>query len=140
MKLCNPKHPVLSKAEKKPTFDNMDEKISLNSKFENSNIRLNLVPTASAKQMAMGGGGAKSQEDIDSQVQKERCFIIDSVIVRIMKARKVETHNELTGSVISQIQLFKAQPLMIKKRIESLIEREYLERDKDSRAKYVYKP
>ena len=29
---------------------------------------------------------------------------------------------------------------MIKKRIESLIEREYLERDKDQKNKYIYKP
>jgi len=36
--------------------------------------------------------------------------------------------------------MFQAQPLLIKKRIESLIEREYLERDSKDRAKYIYKP
>ena len=36
--------------------------------------------------------------------------------------------------------MFNAQPQMIKKRIEGLIEREYLERDKDQRNKYIYKP
>lgn len=102
-------------------------------KFENSNIRLNLVPQPNAKKMAEGAGGAKSQNEIDSEVQKERGMIIDAVIVRTMKARKVETHNELVTTVISQIHLFKAQPMLIKKRIESLIEREYLERDKNDR-------
>lgn len=57
-----------------------------------------------------------------------------------MKARKVEIHNDLVTTVISQIHLFKAQPLHIKKRIESLIEREYLERDPANRSKYIYKP
>ena len=67
-------------------------------------------------------------------------MIIDAVCVRIMKSRKVETHNELMGAIVRQITMFNAQPIMIKKRIESLIEREYLERDKDQRSKYIYKP
>jgi cullin 3 len=58
-------------------------------------------------------------------------MLIDAVVVRIMKSRKVEVHLELMNSTIRQITMFQAQPLMIKKRIESLIEREYLERDKD---------
>jgi cullin-4 len=36
--------------------------------------------------------------------------------------------------------MFAAQPPMIKKRIESLIEREYLERDPKEKARYVYMP
>jgi hypothetical protein len=67
-------------------------------------------------------------------------MIIDATCVRIMKSRKVETHNELMSAIIRQITMFNAQPIMIKKRIESLIEREYLERDKDQRNKYIYKP
>lgn len=67
-------------------------------------------------------------------------MIVDATCVRIMKSRKVETHTELMSSIIRQITMFNAQPQMIKKRIESLIEREYLERDKDQRNKYIYKP
>lgn len=59
---------VLAKELKKPNFDKPDEKVTLNSKFENSNIRLMLVPQPNAKQMAQGAGGAKSQDDIDSEV------------------------------------------------------------------------
>jgi hypothetical protein len=68
MKLCNPKTMVLAKEIKKPTFDNAKEKISLNKKFENSNIRLNLVPQPNQKMMAQGAGGTKTQDDIDSEV------------------------------------------------------------------------
>jgi hypothetical protein len=42
--------------------------------------------------MAEGGGGIKSTSDLDQELQKERSMIIDAVIVRIMKARKVENH------------------------------------------------
>lgn len=140
LKLCNPKSQVLTKEISKPNFDNPNEKILLNEKFENSNIRLQLVPSPNAKMMAQGAGGTKTQDDIENDVQKERGMIIDAVIVRTMKARKVEQNNELVTTVISQITLFKAQPLLIKKRIESLIEREYLERDKEQKSKYIYKP
>lgn len=49
-------------------------------------------------------------------------------------------YQDLLKDVMTQITLFKAQPSDVKKRIESLIEREYLERDKDNKAKFIYKP
>ena len=79
--------------------------------------------------MAEGAGGIKSTTDLDQELLKERSMIIDAVVVRIMKARKVEIHQKLVESVIKQTTMFAAQPPMIKKRIESLIERDYIERD-----------
>ena len=67
-------------------------------------------------------------------------MIIDACVVRIMKARKVLMHTELLKDVMLQITLFKSQPGDIKKRIESLIERDYLERDPANKAKFIYKP
>jgi hypothetical protein len=57
-----------------------------------------------------------------------------------MKARKTEKHNQLMEDVIKQISIFLPQPQMIKQRIESLIEREYLKRDEAERSKYIYLP
>lgn len=88
--------------------------------------------------MSQGAGGTKTSDGIDEEIQKERGMVIDAVVVRIMKSRKVEMHNELLSAVVQQIHNFKAQPIMVKKRIESLIEREYLKRDNDNRAKYIY--
>jgi hypothetical protein len=42
--------------------------------------------------------------------------------------------------VMKQITIFMPQPQMIKQRIESLIEREYLKRDDADRSKYIYLP
>jgi hypothetical protein len=53
-----------------------------------------------------------------------------------MKARKSMEHRTLVGEVMTQIK-FPANSSDIKKRIESLIEREYLERAVD-RAQYNY--
>lgn len=36
--------------------------------------------------------------------------------------------------------MFQAQPLMIKQRIESLIERAYMKRDEKNKAMYIYVP
>jgi hypothetical protein len=57
-----------------------------------------------------------------------------------MKARKTENHNELLMEVTRQIHTFVAQPALIKARIESLIERDYLKRDDEVRGKYIYLP
>ena len=57
--------------------------------------------------------------------------------MRIMKARKVMTHNLLISEVLAQL-VFPSGASDVKKRIESLIEREYLERDADSSSTYKY--
>ena len=70
-------------------------------------------------------------------VSKDRLYFIDAAVVRIMKARKAVDHRDLMGEVLAQLK-FPASSSDIKKRIESLIEREYMERvDGVSRYKYL---
>ena len=57
---------------------------------------------------------------------------------RIMKARKRLKHHQLIAEVLAQLHFFKPQPKTVKKRIEHLIEREYLERDPDDQTVYKY--
>lgn len=55
------------------------------------------------------------------------------------QARKTLQHNDLIAEVTRQMNSrFSAVPAFIKKRIESLIERDYLERGKDDRRMYTY--
>ncbi|KAL4421065.1 hypothetical protein ABPG77_001360 [Micractinium sp. CCAP 211/92] len=73
------------------------------------------------------------------KVEEDRKPQIEAAIVRIMKSRKRLGHNELIGEVTRQLAArFLPQPQVIKKRIESLIDREFLERDSTDRSTYVY--
>lgn len=64
------------------------------------------------------------------RVTQDRSNAVDAALVRIMKSRKKLGVNQLKIEVITLMQTFKPDDALIKKRIENLIEREYLERDK----------
>jgi len=72
------------------------------------------------------------------RVDKGREYQLDAAIVRIMKTRQTLKHQELVMEVSRAIRLFVPQPAEIKKRIEQLINKEYLERDEDDRKMYNY--
>ena len=72
------------------------------------------------------------------RVEEDRSIAIEAAIVRIMKARKRLKHHQLIAEVLAQLHFFKPQPKTVKKRIEHLIEREYLERDPDDQTVYKY--
>ncbi|KIK63142.1 hypothetical protein GYMLUDRAFT_41464 [Collybiopsis luxurians FD-317 M1] len=81
--------------------------------------------------------GEESKETHD-RIDEERRHQIEACIVRIMKDRKHMTHNDLVNEVTRLLaNRFQPNPLIIKKRIEGLIEREYLERCED-RKSYNY--
>ena len=70
--------------------------------------------------------------NISVVVTQDRRHAVDAAIVRIMKSRKTLQHQQLTLECVQQLQrMFKPDFKLIKKRIEDLVQREYLERDKD---------
>lgn len=73
-------------------------------------------------------------------VLKERGQIIDAHAVKQMKTNKTMLYKDLMQKVMDSITTFKAQPTMIKERIQSLIENDYMKRDEDIRAKLIYVP
>ena len=56
--------------------------------------------------------------------------------LHIMKARKTHTHSDLTAELFGQLK-FPVEISDVKKRIESLIEREYMERS-ETKGSYNY--
>ena len=80
---------------------------------------------------------AEEVERTHEEVFRDRQYQVDAVIVRTMKARKTMSHTSLMAELMTQLR-FPARSADLKKRIESLIEREYLARDKDDSSIYIY--
>ncbi|KAJ2551349.1 ubiquitin ligase (cullin) of SCF [Coemansia sp. RSA 1933] len=104
---------------------------SLNPDYKSKRLRLNL---AGIKKPEQKREAAETMRSVDI----DRTVNIQAAIVRIMKARKTLGHRQLVEDTISQIRLFQAQVDDIKKAIDQLIEREYIERSEESRDIYNY--
>jgi len=81
----------------------------------------------------------KQVQEVHENVQQDRKLAIEACIVRVMKSRVSMTHSALVNEVIQALSvLFRPDARIIKKRIEDLIQREYLERD-DTGTGYKYR-
>ncbi|KAJ6962609.1 cullin-1-like isoform X1 [Populus alba x Populus x berolinensis] len=79
------------------------------------------------------------RKKVVEDVHKDRRYAIDAAIVRIMKSRKVLGHQQLVMECVEQLtRMFKPDIKAIKKRIEDLISRDYLERDKENPNMFRY--
>jgi cullin-4 len=69
----------------------------------------------------------------------EREYTLDAAIVRIMKARKRMPYEQLKTATVGEVRRhFAPDVSLIKKRIELLVEQEYIERDEEDVNVYVY--
>eukprot|EP01094_Clydonella_sp_ATCC50884_P028172 TRINITY_DN8371_c0_g1_i2.p1 TRINITY_DN8371_c0_g1~~TRINITY_DN8371_c0_g1_i2.p1 ORF type:complete len:738 (+),score=239.95 TRINITY_DN8371_c0_g1_i2:74-2287(+) len=106
--------------------------ISLNMNFKCKLFKFKVQTAASTNSQ-------KNREVTRERVDEDRKHQIEACIVRVMKSRKSMQHALLVSEVCSQLaSRFRPKPLVIKKRIESLIEREYLERAQGDRKVYNY--
>nr|XP_032510695.1 cullin-3 isoform X2 [Danaus plexippus plexippus] len=89
--------------------------------------------------VAAKGESEPERRETRNKVDEDRKHEIEAAIVRIMKARKKMAHTLLVAEVTEQLRVrFLPSPVVIKKRIEGLIEREYLARTPDDRKVYTY--
>eukprot|EP01023_Acetabularia_acetabulum_P005424 TRINITY_DN12210_c1_g1_i1.p2 TRINITY_DN12210_c1_g1~~TRINITY_DN12210_c1_g1_i1.p2 ORF type:complete len:101 (-),score=23.71 TRINITY_DN12210_c1_g1_i1:206-508(-) len=73
------------------------------------------------------------------EVEKDRRYAVDAAIVRIMKSRRVLKHQQLVVETVQQLKrMFSPDFKLIKKRIEDLVAREYLERSPEDNSTYRY--
>ncbi|KAJ8396093.1 hypothetical protein AAFF_G00021660 [Aldrovandia affinis] len=81
----------------------------------------------------------QEMEQTRSAVDEDRKMYLQAAIVRIMKARKVLRHNMLIQEVINQSKArFNPSISMIKKCIEVLIDKQYIERSQNTADEYSY--
>mmetsp|Transcript_15091 Transcript_15091/g.45575 ORF Transcript_15091/g.45575 Transcript_15091/m.45575 type:complete len:755 (-) Transcript_15091:786-3050(-) len=79
------------------------------------------------------------KKKVVEDVSKERTHAVDAAIVRTMKSRKRLGLTQIISEVVQQLsKMFQADVRMIKKQVESLIDREYLKRDEDNPNMFLY--
>jgi len=71
---------------------------------------------------------------------KERTFVVQAHIVKVMKAQKQYRFQNVVTDVIRNVTMFRADPKMVKEQIEVLIRDEYMKRDDNDRANLIYIP
>eukprot|EP00388_Colpodella_angusta_P037293 GDKK01041213.1.p1 GENE.GDKK01041213.1~~GDKK01041213.1.p1 ORF type:complete len:855 (-),score=200.00 GDKK01041213.1:76-2538(-) len=109
-----------------------DDKFVVNTSFTASVRRLKLpVPALMDKEAKSGAVSGQAR------VEEDRSHQIDAAIVRIMKANRVMSSQDLINEVQQQLQFFKPHQKVIKLRFDSLLERDYMKRDTDTN-KFVY--
>ncbi|KAL6658952.1 hypothetical protein ACP70R_002992 [Stipagrostis hirtigluma subsp. patula] len=110
-----------------------DDSFSVNDKFSSKLFKVKIGTVVAQKETD------PEKLETRQRVEEDRKPQIEAAIVRIMKSRRVLDHNSIMTEVTKQLQpRFLPNPVVIKKRIESLIEREFLERDKADRKLYRY--
>eukprot|EP00243_Klebsormidium_subtile_P006329 TRINITY_DN2673_c0_g1_i1.p1 TRINITY_DN2673_c0_g1~~TRINITY_DN2673_c0_g1_i1.p1 ORF type:complete len:750 (+),score=285.37 TRINITY_DN2673_c0_g1_i1:24-2252(+) len=106
---------------------------------QNDTFAFNLAFTNPLRRVKVPLPPMDEKKKVIEDVDKDRRYAIDASIVRIMKSRKVLAHQQLVLECVEQLgRMFKPDFKVIKKRIEDLISREYLERDKDNPNMFRY--
>ena len=130
------------KFEEKKDFNNSIGsllKIKLILKDENNNsYYLNKNFTFNAKRIKLINEVNQEEYIKKEKIKDERNEAIDGTIIRILKSKTKIGHNDLINAVLSQLDRFKIKIASIKARIDSLISRELISRDKDDPNIYVY--
>lgn len=145
--LCTSRHRILRKGSKGKHISGDNDTFTLNnsykSQFKRVKIPLVSMKEAAKSKAATGGGigndDANGSSKLPPLVEEERRHLVEAAIVRIMKTRKTLQHNDLIAEVTKQLTVrFVPAPQFIKKRIEGLIERDYLERSEQDHRLYQY--
>eukprot|EP00877_Chromochloris_zofingiensis_P012104 jgi/Chrzof1/7147/Cz02g12240.t1 len=109
---------------------NDDDVLCYNAGFANKLLRIR-INTIQLKETP------EENKKTNEQVLQERQYQIDAAIVRTMKTRKTLSHKLLVAEVLTQLK-FQLKGSDLKKRIDNLIEREYMARDPDDSSVYNY--
>ncbi|CAH8620215.1 unnamed protein product [Dicrocoelium dendriticum] len=112
----------------------LDSRIILNRGFISKRLKLKVNLSSQSKETTQADA-----EQMDRQVNEDRRYFIQAAIVRIMKTRKQIDHTSLIKSVLQQAgSRFQPSVPLIKRCVESLIEKGYIERSPDDADQYSY--
>jgi len=109
---------------------NSTDRFTLNTSFDHKLIRIK-INQVQLKETP------EENSSTTQRVVQDRHYQIDAAVVRIMKTRKTLSHAQLISEVFAQLK-FPLSTSVVKTRIESLLEREYMKRSADNANAYEY--
>lgn len=113
------------------------DRFAFNPEFVSKTIRIKIPSVNAASRVE----NDEERKETDQKNEETRMYITDAAIVRIMKQRKELGHSQLVTEVIQVLtSRFKPDVPLIKRRIEALLGREYLDRSElpDGSPAYQY--
>ncbi|KAK6453899.1 Cullin [Scheffersomyces xylosifermentans] len=123
---------------------NNTDVFKLNENFKSPSIKVKVLTVSASSSAAPSKAKQKTEqeeeaEEVQSNIAEGRKLEVNAAIVRIMKSRHTVRHNKLIEELIKQLaNRFQPSIILIKQRIEDLIEKEYLKRDDDDKNTYHY--
>ncbi|KAK8762567.1 hypothetical protein V5799_026169 [Amblyomma americanum] len=109
---------------------------TVNESFTSEERKVKIQPTTTNKESR-----PKDRERVVVNVDEERRFELEAAIVRIMKKHLKLSHDELVAELINLLSArYTPSSEAIRKRIDALIDREYLERAPEDGQVYTYIP
>eukprot|EP01120_Amphizonella_sp_Union-15-10_P002483 TRINITY_DN1271_c0_g1_i1.p1 TRINITY_DN1271_c0_g1~~TRINITY_DN1271_c0_g1_i1.p1 ORF type:complete len:780 (-),score=173.34 TRINITY_DN1271_c0_g1_i1:16-2355(-) len=129
-----------NKETNKPKEDDDDDKDTVTQDDEFEIAQMKRIPKT---RVAYPPGSTrmiqKQSQQLQDKTKQERIIKIELALVRVMKARNVCTLNELISEASSQLmKYFRPDPRIVKKRIETLMERGFMKRDEEDQKQIHY--
>lgn len=117
--------------------------VSLNDGFSAKKTKIKVPQSSSlangAEMTVMSKEDLADRQALQASVLEDRKLLLQASIVRIMKSRKTLDHTSLVGEVLTLTKTrFQPSVQLIKRVIESLIDKGYLSRSDDNRDVYLY--
>ena len=126
------KYKILVKEPSVHSFSGED-KLSVNLEYK-SNLYRNKIPV-------MGSKINKETETtkVEGKVEDDRRYAIEAAIIKVMKTHKeIDFQSLISNTAMLLRGKFQPDPATIKKRLEQLIERDFIERDEHDKRIFKY--
>lgn len=119
--------------DKKPLYIfKPDSRLELNVKFTSKRTKIKLPGPTAAETV-------QDSQDTKKEIESDRSMYLQAIVVRIMKMRQMLSHQKLVAEVIKGCQgNFVPSIISIKKAIDHLIDKQFLERSQSSTDIYQY--
>lgn len=117
-------------------YDKDKKIIKLNTDFDCDDCKINLNYKVKEKQ---NEAGQKEEKEVSHFILEDRKHQVDANIIHILKTNKKMKFEDLRLSLVNKVnEYFIPDVSLIKTRLENLMERNFIERDKENPEIYIY--